>query len=111
MNKDLLKLFIIFLVLSFSTIVLSNNNQLFASSSSPVSDKAIGLINQEREKQGLKKIITDENLCMLAKLLAEDSELVYPQKINDSLYSNNKYKPYSRNYSNTIYHNSGSQYE
>lgn len=62
------------------------------------SNLAIDLINQERIKRGLRKIEIDENLCVLAKMLAEDREAAYPKDINESLFTNSRYKPYIKDY-------------
>ena len=67
-----------------------------------ISVASVDLINQERTNRGLNQIQTDENLCRLAKMLADDRESSYPERIDDSLLSNPKYKPYIKDYSNYV---------
>lgn len=83
-------------VISFLAFVSSN------ATSYAISNTSVDLINQERVNRGLKKIETDENLCTLTKMLADDRELSYPEKINDNLFSNSKYKEYIKDYSNYV---------
>lgn len=93
MSKRLIAFVGIFLLLIFIISI----NVVHASS-----NISLDLINQERTNRGLKKIEIDENLCTLAKMLAEDRELAYPEKIDDSPFSNPKYKPFIKDYSSYI---------
>lgn len=73
-------------------------NKVFAVNDSL--NQAINVINQARIDKGLKTITEDTNLCSLSQLLAEDREKAYPDKIDDNLFSNQKYKIYLKDYSN-----------
>ena len=64
--------------------------------------EVINQINSKRLEKRLNRLEVDEQLCKLAKLIADDMERNYPKKINTSLYSNSNYRSYIDGYSVTI---------
>lgn len=96
MRKFILAFFISFLLLSsFQTAVNAQSDEV-----STVRNEVIDLINKDRLSKNLKKIEVDENLCLVARSLAEESERMYPEKLSVNLY-NEPYKKYVKNYSKT----------
>lgn len=62
-------------------------------------DNVMNQINSKRIELGYNSLEIDNNLCLLAQKIADDSERNYPNEINQSLNTSTEYKDYLEEYS------------
>lgn len=88
---------------TISQTPIKNNNNSSSSSVQNVPEyrlQVIEGINKKRLELGYKALDIDNNLCALAKLLAEERAVNYPNEVKQDILTDPKYKVYIKNYSN-----------